>query len=588
MAHARRNTRGSGRYGFAVVAVGMALSVGSCHGVAWAETGQQDSPDTSSSPASAPESKPAFGAGVHAGASPTSTTPAKADPSTDASPEAEPNPATPQKEAVSDSTRASKPKLGSHSRSSRTHGSATTADAVSDATADATAKRAAPHPEPPATDNSVTPQSATTTKPDTGAAAVVVTAPTAKTTKTAKTAVAGRLAAVTTAGSVTTTTPSPPKPLSPIAKIAALPGKIINAVLQLLDFTVAAGGPHSPFNFRPIDEALFGVFRRIEDVLGLSKAPVVQQYPPAEIYNGPASTKTPTVAQFLNAATAEYVLGGTPGGLQPFTVNGVQMASTNILSGMRSQVWVTPDNQLIIAYQGTTGGTNLLANPLMAVSQLVADLQVIFTNTTPQAFWDALHFQRRVQAQAALQGYSSDDIFVTGHSLGGWEAEFVAQQDQLGGIGFESPGVNTKKDGNGRNSGFVNVETYGDPAAYMATDLPGLQPFMPKYVPGGGSKPHYGSIVMIGDPKADYPLINSSALFGKSVLGSLLFAGDFLVNFLGHHLPGQQAYNLDVDPDPGVVPWLGYRSGPVDENYGELTIPQLQITASGAGKLFAA
>ncbi|MCV7359698.1 hypothetical protein [Mycolicibacterium fluoranthenivorans] len=564
MAHARRNSRGSGRYGFAVLAVGMALSAGTGHGVAWAETGQQDSPDTSSSPA----------------------TPAKADSSTEA-PEAEPNPAAPQKAAVPDSTRVSKPKFGSHSRSSRTHDSATTADATSDAMA----KRAASHPEPPATDNSVTPQSATATKPDTGVTAVVVTAPTAKTTKIAKTAVAGRLAAVTTVGSadsVTTTTPSPPKPLSPIAKIAALPGKIINAVLQLLDFTVAAGGPHSPFNFRPIDEALFGVFRRIEDVLGLSKAPVVQQYPPAEIYSGPISTKTPTVAQFLNAATAEYVLGGTPGGLKPFPVNGVQMASTNILSGMRSQVWVTPDNQLIIAYQGTTGGTNLLANPLMAVSQLVADLQVIFTNTTPQAFWDALHFQRRVQTQAALQGYSSDDIFVTGHSLGGWEAEFVAQQDQLGGIGFESPGLNTKKAGNGRNSGFVNVETYGDPAAYMATDLPGLQPFMPKYVPGGGSKPHYGSIVMIGDPKADYPLINSSALFGKSVLGSLLFAGDFLVNFLGHHLPGQQAYNLDVDPDPGVVPWLGYRSGPVDENYGELTIPQLQIAASGAGKLFAA
>jgi hypothetical protein len=561
MAHARRNTRGSGRYGIAVVAVGMALSAGTGHGVAWAETGQQDSPDTSSSPT-------------------------KADSSTEA-PEAAPDPAAPQKAAVSDSTRVSKPKFGSHSRSSRTHASDTTADASSDGTA----KRAASHPEPPASDNSVTPQSATTTRPDTGATAVVVTTKTTKTAKAAKAAkdtVAGRPAAVTTAGSVTTTTPSPPKPLSPIAKIAALPGKIINAVLQLLDFTVAAGGPHSPFNFRPIDEALFGVFRRIEDVLGLSKAPVVQQYPPAEIYNGPISTKTPTVAQFLNAATAEYVLGGTPGGLKPFTVNGVQMASTNILSGMRSQVWVTPDNQLIIAYQGTTGGTNLLANPLMAVSQLVADLQVIFTNTTPQAFWDALHFQRRVQTQAALQGYSSDDIFVTGHSLGGWEAEFVAQQDQLGGIGFESPGLNTKKAGNGRNSGFVNVETYGDPAAYMATDLPGLQPFMPKYVPGGGSKPHYGSIVMIGDPEADYPLINSSALFGKSLLGSLLFAGDFLVNFLGHHLPGQQAYNLDVDPDPGVVPWLGYRSGPIDKNYGELTIPQLQITASGAGKLFAA
>ena len=128
-----------------------------------------------------------------------------------------------------------------------------------------------------------------------------------------------------------------------------MPGKIINTVLQALGFTSAATGPQSPFNFRPIDEAIWGVFRRVEDFLRLTKTPAVQQYPPTEMYNGPTMTETPTVAQFLNAATAEYVLGGTPGGLQPFTVNGVQMTSTNILSGMRSQVWVTPDQQLIIA-----------------------------------------------------------------------------------------------------------------------------------------------------------------------------------------------------------------------------------------------
>ena len=259
-------------------------------------------------------------------------------------------------------------------------------------------------------------------------------------------------------------------------------------MLQALDLTVSSTGPKSPLNFAPIDEALFAAFRRVEAAVGLDKTPVAQPVPPAETYDGPTTGKTPTVAQFLNAAAGEYVLGGTPGGLQPFTVDGKQMTSTNVLTGESAQVWVTPQKQVIIAYQGTTGGTNLLFNPLIAISQVVTDAQVIFTDTTPQAFTDSLTFEQQVEAEAAQQGYDKSDIFVTGHSLGGWEAEYVAQQTGVGGIGFESPGINTTVEGNGVDSGFVNVETYGDTAAYLATDLPALQPFMPPYVPAGGKQ----------------------------------------------------------------------------------------------------
>ncbi len=392
----------------------------------------------------------------------------------------------------------------------------------------------------------------------------------------------------TTSPSTPITAPGDPEPLSPIAQIVALPGRVINTVLQVLDLTVAADGPQSPLNFAPLDEALFAVFRRIEGALGLAATPAVVLVPPTEIYTGPTTTATPTVEQFLNAAAAGYVLGGTPGGLKPFTVNGVQMTSTNLLSGESAQVWVTPQKQIIIAYQGTTGGTNLLFNPLIAVSQLITDLQIMFTDTTPQAFTDALVFQQQVEAAAAEQGYSRTDIFLTGHSLGGWEAEYVAQQTGLGGIGFESPGINTTVPGNGVNSGFLNVETYGDPAAYFSTDLPGLQPFMPPYVPGGGSKPHYGSIVMIGDPEAMYPLINASSLQGTNLIGDIIFSVDLLGNFFEHHLPGMQAYNLGVSPDPGVVPWLGSTMGPVNTGWGDLTIPQPAQAASAAGTLFTA
>ncbi|MGV0736098.1 hypothetical protein ABQF35_07345 [Mycobacterium syngnathidarum] len=390
-----------------------------------------------------------------------------------------------------------------------------------------------------------------------------------------------KVAAVTT----TKTTPEPPQPLSPIAKLAELPGRIVNTVLQVLDITVSANGPTSPINFAPINDAVFAAFREIEGKLGLTKTPDVQPVPPAMTYNGPTTGKTPTVSQFLNAATAAYTWGSTPGDLKPFVVDGKQMESTNVLTGMSGKAWVTPEGQIIIAYQGTTGGTNLLHNPLILVSQVVADTQVIFTDTTPQAFTDAVAFQQEVEAAAIEQGYRREDIFVTGHSLGGWEASYVAQQTGVGGIGFESPGLNSTVPGNGADSGFVNILTYGDTAAYFSTDLPGLQPFVPEYVPGGGTKPHYGSIVMIGNPEAAYPLMNSAALLSTGPIGAAIFVVDIAVNFLQYHLPGIQAYHLGVNPDPGVVPWLGNASGPVNADYADMTIPELQKAASDAGTL---
>lgn len=141
--------------------------------------------------------------------------------------------------------------------------------------------------------------------------------------------------------------------------------------------------------------------------------------------------------------------------------------------------------------------------------------------------------------------------------------------------------MNTTVEGNGRDSMFVNIITYGDPAGFMATDVPGLQPFMPPYVPGGGSKPHYGNIVLIGDPAAMTPLLNAVTLWHTGPIRNLVFLADFFGNFFQYHLPGIQAYHLDVVPDPGVVPWLGTARGPVNTGWGELTIPELLTVVAG-------
>ncbi|WP_395309765.1 hypothetical protein V4U86_02735 [Mycobacterium sp. AMU20-3851] len=384
----------------------------------------------------------------------------------------------------------------------------------------------------------------------------------------------------------TPTAPTPPKPLSPIAKVLQLPGRLVNAVLQVFSLTTSANSHGLPNGLNVVNDLIFGVFREIEKLIGLHRTPAVQPVVPTMTYTGPTTRPTPTVEQFLNASTAAYGLGTTPGGLVPFTVNGFQLSASRFFSGMVANTWVTPAGQLIIAYQGTTGGTNLLFNPLITIAQIVADVQVILTRTTPPAFYDALEFAERVRAEAALQGYTDDDIFVTGHSLGGWEAQFVAQRIGLAGIGFEAPGMNSRVPGNGADSMFVTIGTYGSSATAMATDLPYLQPFMPPYVPGGGSKPHYGPIVLIGDPAAAIPLYNASKLWGRTLIGNLIFLLDFLGNFFQYHLPGVQAYQLDVKSDPGVVPFLGSRRGPVHTGYGELTIPQLMKAASDDGILF--
>jgi hypothetical protein len=391
----------------------------------------------------------------------------------------------------------------------------------------------------------------------------------------------------TTTAPVVDTAPTTPR-LSPIAKILALPGRIVNSLLGLVGITTSAADGPSPISPAPIAELVFAAFRRLEQLVGLDSPPAAQPVLTGQTYTGSLTTPTPTVAQFLNAAAAGYVFGGVPAGMTPFTVNGWPVTSTNILTGESAKVWVTPQNQIIIAYQGTTGGTNLLVNPLIAISQIIADTQGIFSDTTPPAFVDSLTFAKQVQAEAALQGYAPGDVFVTGHSLGGWEAEYVSQYTGLGGIGFESLGLNPGPDPtNGANSLFVNVATYGDPAAYLATDLPGLQPFARPYVPGGGTKPHYGSIVLVGDPTAQNPLLNAASWWGTGIIGDLAFTAVFFGQFFAYHLPGVQAHSLDVDPDPGVVPWLGIASGTVDDGYGLLTIPEFLQAASDAKILIA-
>ncbi|MCV7282218.1 hypothetical protein H7J88_21540 [Mycolicibacterium flavescens] len=578
------------RYGIAALALTAGIAFGATPGVAWADSPDSDSgTSTSTSTSTGPgDSSPAQGTDSAAKAA---TTPDTSGPDDEADGDDETT------DESSDTRLDDTPVEADDEAEAEIEPSAPEVDVPTDDDIEPPAPAPAPVPETtkarggqsdPATPETLVERDTATLEQALVTSSRLKAEPVSATVATLAAPV--RTAAVAAAdvpvAAVEITTPVAPQPLSPIAQLLELPGRIVNMVLEVLDFTSYANSPTLPIGLGPINDLIFGAFREVERLLGLWDTPPVQPVVPTLVYDGPTDRVTPTVAQFLHAASAAYVLGSTPGDLQPFVVDGFQLAETNIFTGMVGKAWVTPEGQVIIAYQGTTGGTNLLFNPLMVIPQLIADLQVVFTRTTPWAFHNALDFAQRVRAEAALQGYRDEDIFVTGHSLGGWEAQYVSQQIGLAGVGFEAPGINTTVAGNGADSMFVNIGTYGSTAPYMATDLPGLQPFMPPYEPGGGSKPHYGPIVMIGDPAAMTPLYNASTLWGKGLIGSAIFVLDFLVNFFQYHLPAVQAYHLDVIPDPGVVPFLGTARGPVHEGYGELTIPMLLARASDDGILF--
>jgi hypothetical protein len=296
---------------------------------------------------------------------------------------------------------------------------------------------------------------------------------------------------------------------------------------------------------------------------------------------------TPTVSEFLNAANALYLINATPPGMSRFTSNGRQVTLTDDADGAVADVFVTAEDQIIISYQGTTGGLNFLVNPIAAATQVVTDLQVVisddFTGTPPAALTTSLNFAKSVVAMAEAQGFSTANIFVTGHSLGGIEAEFVATQTGLGGIGFESTGIADRPAAGVTGSNFVNTVTFGDPVGNFSSDIMAEQPTAPPFVANGGRAPHFGQIVFLGTPSDETTLRND--IEGKSIL-DLASDLSFIELLLEFHLPGVQAHDLHVtlDPSSPIIDDVGDMAGQV-LNLGNLQIPAFISAASAAGRL---
>lgn len=177
----------------------------------------------------------------------------------------------------------------------------------------------------------------------------------------------------------------------------------------------------------------------------------------------------PSIDKYINASYAAYT-GNAPDG---FSIVGEH---TNVSTGMHAIAFKDNlTNNIIIAYEGTNP-KEALSDPRAFTGALNAD-KAIMTGDPLDANNNSVSFAEKI----ALENPGCK-FYVTGHSLGGEEAQIVAQKCSFisGGATFGAPGVPGAA---GNSTGhIVNYVNKGDPIG--------------NYVPEGGA--HIGHVQYIG------------------------------------------------------------------------------------------
>ena len=194
----------------------------------------------------------------------------------------------------------------------------------------------------------------------------------------------------------------------------------------------------------------------------------------------------PSKAEFYNASQAVYhdnpndtLISTAP---PPLTGLKVLLDSKAVDPGWLSdgffgQAFQDKAGNIIIAFEGSILDPKDPAySTTFGAGSRAADLALLKYGLglpqTPAAFSDALVFVSQVESE-----FGSKNVYLTGHSLGGAEAEFVASQTGLNGVTFGAPGVLPNSV---MTSSFLNYVDYGDPV--------------------GNFWNHYGLVAHVGSP----------------------------------------------------------------------------------------
>lgn len=223
----------------------------------------------------------------------------------------------------------------------------------------------------------------------------------------------------------------------------------------------------------------------------------------------PEAASPPATATLLNAANWTYDrdLANLPTGLRFLEANGQPLALEVTADGFYGAAFLTAANQVIVAFEGTHVSA-LSSDPEFVAAQVLAD-GLIFAGIAPPAFGDALRFTEAALAAAAAQGIPETAVYLTGHSLGGGEAAFVAAQLNLPGETYGAPGLPPGTIPTGATSLLTNYVEYGDPVGNYSAEPDVLNGFVqsPDIL-------RFGPPSYLGSPLAGLALQAAGLLFG--------------------------------------------------------------------------
>jgi hypothetical protein len=214
----------------------------------------------------------------------------------------------------------------------------------------------------------------------------------------------------------------------------------------------------------------------------------------------------PSASEYGTASAAAYTLQNSGGFTPPSGWTLIETSSTTQQSdGFAAVALKDPSGNIIIGFEGTVVGLSTFDKGTLAADQQ------IMTNQSPAALADAAAFAQQIQT---LTG--SDSIFVTGHSLGGDDAEAACKalgSHCAGGMTFGATGLpgNTAAG----NPNLLNEVDWGDPIGNYSTDSSSpLKSLI------DGNMQHYGPVQMTGSQSNATALQNAATEINAALTAS--------------------------------------------------------------------